>query len=116
MPSALDFIQNRGTGTVLDLANGQGKDTLSRDEPRSNCGLIVGPTVQGYTKRELSDSWVPAQLWIINQVSTNTYTIENTNSRTYLDLGMLFPTLTNVTHKLCSCQCQRDPRPRPCRH
>jgi hypothetical protein len=44
--------------------------------------------VQGYAKRELSDDWVPAQLWVINEVGNNLYTIENTNSRTYLDLGM----------------------------
>jgi hypothetical protein len=71
-------------------SSAEGKDMLSHDEPRSNCGLIPGTTVQGYAKRELSDPWVPAQLWIISQAGTNLYTIENTNSRTYLDLGMLF--------------------------
>jgi hypothetical protein len=52
--------------------------------------LIAGTPVQGYAKRELSDGWVPTQLWIINHVGTNIYTIENANSRTFLDLGMLF--------------------------
>jgi hypothetical protein len=76
------------------------KDMLSHDEPRNNCGLITGTPVQGYVKRQLSDNWVPAQLWIISQVGTNLYTIENANSRTYMDLGMLFRTHTHeCTHE-----------------
>jgi hypothetical protein len=96
----------------------EGKDMLSHDEPRSNCGLIAGTTVQGHAKRELSDGWVPAQLWVISQAGTNLYTIENTNSRTYLDLGMLFPTHTHeyLLMKLYSCQSQRDSPPGPWGH
>lgn len=52
---------------------------------------MTGTDTQGWAKRLLGDVWVPAQLWIVNKESGNTYTIENTNSRTYLDLGMLFP-------------------------
>ncbi|EPS96276.1 hypothetical protein FOMPIDRAFT_82284 [Fomitopsis schrenkii] len=66
------FIQNAGTGTVIDLNNG-----LSAD----------GTQVHGYQKRELSDGLVPAQLWIVSLVGNDVYTIENTNSRTYLDLS-----------------------------
>ncbi|EJF58760.1 ricin B-like protein, partial [Dichomitus squalens LYAD-421 SS1] len=66
------FIQNAGTGTVLDLTLG------------SNAN---GTKVQGFTKHELNDVWVSAQLWIIAQVpGTDEYTIQNANSRTYLDL------------------------------
>ncbi|KAI0090541.1 ricin B-like lectin [Irpex rosettiformis] len=67
------FIQNIGTNTVLDLTNGSSANSTK---------------VQGYAKRELSDPWAPAQLWIIAPVSGNDplYTIQNTNSRTYADL------------------------------
>ncbi|EPS97737.1 hypothetical protein FOMPIDRAFT_82405 [Fomitopsis schrenkii] len=69
--SGVYFIQNAGTGTVLDLENGSSANSTK---------------VHGYQKRELSDNWVPAQLWVVSLVEGNLYTIENTNSRTYLDL------------------------------
>jgi len=69
--SGVYFIQNIGTGTVLDLDGGSSANSTK---------------VQGFTKRELSDSWVPAQLWVISSVGGGQYTIENTNSRTFLDL------------------------------
>jgi len=70
--SGVYFIQNLGTGTVMDLENGSSTN---------------GTKVQGYQKRELSDPWVPAQLWVISKVGKdNVYTIENTNSRTFMDL------------------------------
>ena len=51
---------------------------------------MAGTKIQGYQKRELNDPWAPAQLWVIAQVGTSDlYTIENTNSRTYLQLGMV---------------------------
>jgi hypothetical protein len=66
------FIQNAATGTVVDLKDGSNAQ---------------GTKIQGYQKRELNDSWVPAQLWVISQVgSSELYTIENTNSRTFLQL------------------------------
>ncbi|TBU36298.1 ricin B lectin domain-containing protein [Dichomitus squalens] len=66
------FIQNVGTDTVLDLTDGSSAN---------------GTKVQGFTKHELNDEWVSAQLWIITQVpGTDEYTIQNANSRTYLDL------------------------------
>ncbi|TBU38765.1 ricin B-like lectin [Dichomitus squalens] len=66
------FIQNAGTGTVLDLTGG------------SNAN---GTKVQGFTKREINDVYVSAQLWLIAQVpGTDEYTIQNANSQTYLDL------------------------------
>lgn len=49
---------------------------------------MTGTDVQGYVKRELSDVWVPAQLWVINKGSDGYYTLQNPNSRTYLDLRM----------------------------
>ncbi|KAI0725908.1 ricin B-like lectin [Fomitopsis betulina] len=43
--------------------------------------------VYGSQKHKLSDNWIPAQLWVVSQVGDDAaYTIENTNSRTYLDL------------------------------
>ncbi|TBU21800.1 ricin B-like lectin [Dichomitus squalens] len=66
------FIQNVRTGTVIELAVGSSKD---------------GTIVQGYVKRELNDVSVSAQLWIIGHAgNTGEYTIQNANSRTYLDL------------------------------
>lgn len=71
--SGVYFIQNYGTKTVVDLGNGSSAD---------------GTQVQGFKQRDLSDVWVPAQLWVLYQVpGTNVYTIQNTNSRTYLTLG-----------------------------
>ena len=47
----------------------------------------LGTKVQGFAKHELNDVWASAQLWIIARVpNTDTYTIQNANSRTYLDL------------------------------
>ena len=63
---------------------------------------MTGTDVQGYAKRELSDVWVPAQLWIINKGSDGYYTLENPNSRTYLDLRMfphdMLSSLASHTH------------------
>ncbi|KAI0090539.1 ricin B-like lectin [Irpex rosettiformis] len=71
--SGVYFIQNVGTGTVLDLTDGSNVDNTK---------------VQGFEKRELNDVWVSAQLWIISQVGTDpVYTIQNANSRTYADLS-----------------------------
>ena len=48
----------------------------------------LGTKVQGFAKHELNDVWASAQLWIIARVpNTDTYTIQNANSRTYLDLS-----------------------------
>ncbi|TBU29675.1 hypothetical protein BD311DRAFT_660675, partial [Dichomitus squalens] len=60
------FIQNIGTGTVCDLA--------------------WGAKVQGYSKRELNDPLVSAQLWIIIRVEHDEYTIRNAMSCTYMDI------------------------------
>lgn len=48
----------------------------------------LGARVQGFAKRELDDIWVPAQLWVIAPVRDDPgkYTIQNANSRTYMDL------------------------------
>lgn len=53
----------------------------------SKRGLIEtyqGTSVEGTAKRELSDAWVPAQLWILTKTDSNTYAVQNGNSRTYL--------------------------------
>lgn len=53
------------------------------------CNVLLSPgtKVQGYQKRELSDEFVPAQLWVITQAGDNSvYKIENANSRTIMDL------------------------------
>lgn len=48
---------------------------------------LLGTKVQGYAKRELSDPWVPAQLWVLSQAgSEDVYTFQNANSRTFMDL------------------------------
>ncbi|KAI0797264.1 ricin B-like lectin [Irpex lacteus] len=68
------FIQNIGTGTVLTLHGGSAED---------------GTLAEGTAKRELSDPWVSAQLWIITKVIVDdgrTYSVQNGNSRTYLTL------------------------------
>ena len=50
---------------------------------------MSGTRITGVEKHELSDVWVPTQLWVISQVDTeNIYMIENVNSRTYMDLAM----------------------------
>ena len=48
----------------------------------------TGTKVQGFHKHLLSDAWVPAQLWVVAQAggAAGVYTIENTNSRTFMDL------------------------------
>ena len=47
----------------------------------------LGTKVQGWTKRELNDVWVSAQLWIVTSInSSGEYSIQNANSRTYLTL------------------------------
>ncbi|EJF58729.1 hypothetical protein DICSQDRAFT_172744 [Dichomitus squalens LYAD-421 SS1] len=65
------FIQNIGTGTVADLANGSSDN---------------GTKVQGYSKRELNDPSASAQLWIITRVEHDEYTIRNANSCKYMDI------------------------------
>ncbi|TBU56072.1 ricin B-like lectin [Dichomitus squalens] len=66
------FIQNLGKGTVLDLESGSSKNNTK---------------VKGHKKREINDPWVSAQLWLIARVpGTVKYTIQNANSRTFLDL------------------------------
>ncbi|KAI0071021.1 hypothetical protein K474DRAFT_1607600, partial [Panus rudis PR-1116 ss-1] len=62
------FIQNAGTGTVIDLPDGD------------------SPKTQGYTKRSLGDPLVPTQLWVVTG-DEPIYTIENTSSRTFMDLA-----------------------------
>jgi len=72
--SGVYYIQNYGTGTVLDLTEGSSAN---------------GTKIQGHVKHDISDptSWIPAQLWIIRQIGgDNLYTIQNCNSRTYMDL------------------------------
>lgn len=59
---------------------------------------VLGTKVQGYAKRELNDSWVSAQLWIISQVGNDAvYTIQSAGSRTFLDLdkGRPFTSITS---------------------
>jgi len=59
--------------------------------------LLTGTKVQGFQKRELSDVWVPAQLWVISQVGDDPiYTIQNANSRTYMTLSGCNATATNM--------------------
>lgn len=58
----------------------------------------TGTKVQGFAKHELSENWVPAQLWVVNK-NGNDYTIENANSRTLLTLGMLPPVHTTVAYE-----------------
>ncbi|KAI0092323.1 ricin B-like lectin [Irpex rosettiformis] len=66
-------IQNLSSGTVLDLTDGSSTD---------------GTRIQGFAERELTDVWVPAQLWVVALVSgTNIYTIQNACSRTYVDIS-----------------------------
>ena len=61
---------------------------------------MTGTKVQGFHKHLLSDAWVPAQLWVVAQAGSaaGVYTIENTNSRTFMDLtgGTLCASLTRV--------------------
>ncbi|KAI0768440.1 ricin B-like lectin [Irpex lacteus] len=72
LENGIYFIQNAGTGTVLDLNGGSGAN---------------GTKIQGFAKRELNDPWVPAQLWIITKIdNSDSYTVENANGRTYVDL------------------------------
>lgn len=66
---------------------------------------ISGTKVQGYTKRELNDSWVSAQLWIISQVGNDAvYTLQSAGSRTFLDLdkGTPFTSITSPIELTCS--------------
>ncbi|KIP12207.1 carbohydrate-binding module family 13 protein [Phlebiopsis gigantea 11061_1 CR5-6] len=73
------YIQNIGTNTVVDLGD---------DSPEPDT------KIQGYQKRELSDPWVSAQLWVIYPVqgSTDTYQIRNAGAR------LSFVDLTNGNH------------------
>jgi hypothetical protein len=75
----------------LTGSNVGGKNILSYERLSGSDSSYgsTGTDVQGYAKRTLSDDWVPAQLWVVNHGSDGTYTIQNTNSRTYLDLRML---------------------------
>ena len=57
----------------------------------------AGTKVQGFEKRELSDPWVPAQLWVINEVEQGVYTIQNTNSRTFADLSGSMLMISSLT-------------------
>ncbi|EPT03296.1 hypothetical protein FOMPIDRAFT_1046850 [Fomitopsis schrenkii] len=76
--SGVYFIQNAGTGTVLDLPNGDSAN---------------GTKVRGYEKHKLGDSWVSAQLWIVCQLGDDpVYSIQNARSRTYLNLTSDGPT------------------------
>lgn len=55
--------------------------------------ILTGTKILGREKRELSDEWVSAQLWIIVKIDRNSvYTIQNANSRTYMDLVKGMPT------------------------
>ncbi|GJE97426.1 ricin B lectin domain-containing protein [Phanerochaete sordida] len=74
LQSGVYFIQNFYTGTVLDLAGASPAN---------------GTKIQGYTKRELSELGVPAQLWIISLVAgeENVYTVQNTSSRSFMDMA-----------------------------
>ena len=115
-PRFIDFIQNAGTGTVLDLTNGvfflrAVEESLLnvsfRLQRRQYAALRhtyyvaltfrAGTKVQGFEKRELSDPWVPAQLWVINEVEQGVYTIQNTNSRTFADLSGSMSMIISLT-------------------
>ncbi|KAI0777107.1 ricin B-like lectin [Irpex lacteus] len=70
--SGIYYIQNTSSGRVLELHHGSTAD---------------GTKILGREKRELSDEWVSAQLWIIVKIDRDSvYTIQNANSRTYMDL------------------------------
>ena len=104
----IDFIQNIGTGTVINLSKGmfvifalsrpfllinrrlqRGRYVLLY---HASCILFIiraGTTVFGNTKRTLSEVLVPVQLWVISRDQDgppDSYTIENTASRTFLDI------------------------------
>ena len=59
------------------------------DKPDIPLTQVTGTKVQGFTKHEFSDPWVPPQLWVVSQVNNQIYTIQNANGRTFLDLRML---------------------------
>ena len=49
--------------------------------------MRLGTKTQGWTKRELGDTLVSQQLWIVVSVdNADGYTIQNANSQTYLTL------------------------------
>ncbi|KAI0076822.1 ricin B-like lectin [Panus rudis PR-1116 ss-1] len=81
LQSGVYFIQNIGTGTVIDLHNGSTADNTE---------------IQGHAKHALSNTWVPAQLWIISLLkasgSHGIYTIQNASGRTYMDLSQALAT------------------------
>ena len=66
--------------------------------------LVIGTKVQGYEKRELSDEWVPAQLWVITKAEGDSvYKIENANSRTIMDLTASMSVSSHDAIMLSSC-------------
>ncbi|KAI0090522.1 ricin B-like lectin [Irpex rosettiformis] len=72
LQSGVYYIQNLGSGTVLDLSGGSSTD---------------GTKIQGYAQRPLTDVWVPAQLWVVALVEgSNTFTLQNACARTYADI------------------------------
>lgn len=67
------YIQNVATNNVMELPGGSATD---------------GTNVVGHTKRALSDTEMPSQLWIVNQVGTSdAFTILNTRSGSLMDLS-----------------------------
>lgn len=66
------YIQNSGSGTVVDLFDGSSNP---------------GAKLQGYQKHELGNVWAPAQLWIITSDDEGLYTLQNANSRTFVELN-----------------------------
>ncbi|KAI0076829.1 ricin B-like lectin [Panus rudis PR-1116 ss-1] len=66
------FIQNLGSGTVLDLVYGSSQN---------------GTKVEGHAKWELGERWCPVQLWIVaKDKDGSTYVIQNASGGTYMDL------------------------------
>jgi len=73
LPSGVYFIRNIAAGTVMDLDNYSSEN---------------GTKIQGYSKRELYDHLVGAQLWIIcRDGNENVYTIQNARAGTFMDLN-----------------------------
>ncbi|TBU21801.1 ricin B-like lectin [Dichomitus squalens] len=76
------FLQNIRTRTVIDLHRGSSSFSILPTN-----ATIIPRLVLGFVKHELDDIWASVQLWIITRIgNTEEYTIQKSNSRTYLDL------------------------------
>jgi len=78
IPSGVYFIQNVGTGTVMDLQNGTEADGITP---------TLGTQALCYEKRLLLDRAVSSQLWILVQSgANNVFTIQNARTTTFMDI------------------------------